>query len=133
MEEVISVHPCGDNEKDPEVTDILSEEGQRRLHRENQDAIDKLRAKLDKVLEQNEIQMHALRVIIGSSVTDTEALLRFRDEHRRLLGYDKRLTAATDSMVSWTMRFLFVGAVVLVLVGLSVTGILDMIKQIVKL
>lgn len=127
MVETVAVQPC--EQEGVEMTDILNAETQERLHQENQEAIAHLRTRLDLLISQNEEQSRALRIITGApQLADLDALIKFRDEHRRLLSYDRRITDATESVTTWIMRIIFAGAVALVVLGMSVVGLGDAIK-----
>lgn len=112
--------------------DILNAETQRQLHEDNQHAIAELKIRLDTLIAQNEAQTTALKLIIGSQITDTEALLRFRNVYNRLARYDQRMVDASETVVTWILRLLFAGAVGLGILGLSLAGVLDQLKGLFK-
>ena len=127
MIETVTVQPC--EQEGVQMTDILNAETQERLHRENQEAIAQIRSKLDLLISQNEEQSRAMRIITGApQLADLDALIKFRDEHRRLLSYDRRITGAAESITAWILRIIFAGAVALVVLGMSVAGLGDALK-----
>lgn len=111
---------------------LLTEEVQQRLHAENQQAIDHLRTKIDMLIQQNEAQMLALRMIIGGSVTDTEALLRFHEEQQRFRRYDRRISDAAESIATWTIRMFLIGGIVIAVWGMAAVGIFDAVKALIS-
>ena len=115
-----------------EMTDIMNADSQRRLHDENQRAIDQLRSRLDTVIAQNEAQTAALRIIVGCPISDTEALMKFRDEHRRFQRYDQRISEASETLIRWIMRLILVGAIAFMVVGMSFAGVFDALRSLTK-
>lgn len=110
------------------MTDILNPETQERLHRENQEAIADIRSKLDRLISEHEEQNRALRIIIGGPVSDMEVLMRFWNEHHRLIRYDRRITDVAETMAQWITRGILAGSIVLVVVGMAYVGVFDSIK-----
>lgn len=129
MESTLQHGPDGGAGSDEGVTRYLTEETQRELHMENKEAIDDIRLKLDTLIHQNEIQTLALRVIIGGAANDTEALIKFREEHQRLLRYDQKIAVAWEGLAIWIIRLLLIGLLAIVFWGVASTGVLEMIKH----
>lgn len=111
---------------------ILTEAGQRTLHEENQRSIDDLRQRIDRVIEQNEALLVALRTIIGGPIDNIETLLRFRDEHQRFIRYDRRITLAAESIAVWAIRGALVGITVSMAWGLGAMGAFGLFKDWIK-
>jgi len=105
---------------------------QQRLHAENQQAIASICARLDTLMAQTEQQSAALRAIIGGALTDTEALIRFREEHRRFQRYDQSISDATQTLMRWIGRAVVVGGIALMLVGLAANGVGDVLRGLFK-
>lgn len=81
------------------------------------------------LVTQNELQNMALKVIIGGSITDTEALLKFRQDHLRLLRYDQQITDAARAGLSWFGKMMAIGMVMLLIFAVALSNIGDGLKS----
>lgn len=71
----------------------------------------------------------ALQVIIGSSLDDTAALVRYRDERTRLALYDRQITAIAERFSRWAMQMIIVGAIASALIWSGTLDRFDWIKR----
>lgn len=135
--ETVAVQPC--EEESAEMTDILKADVQRELHRENQDAIARLteqikevNAALNRLVDQNNAQTQALRIVLDGQSTDLlNAAVRHRREHERFVSLDKVVSEATSDLGRVARRLVYAGAIGLLIFGLSFTGAIEALKTLI--
>ncbi len=80
----VAVQPCNDSEEG-EMTDILNADEQRRLHKENQDAIRSITTSIDELIRRQGKMETALVHGLGIDINDPKTVRKFAEEHADLV------------------------------------------------
>lgn len=116
------------------MTDILRADEQRKLHQDHQHRLARIDEKLEMLVEQNRLQSQALRIALSASATSDiiEAAVRHQNDSKVVMRYVDQVAKAEGRVKALVMSIFFAGVLAVFLVGLSLTGIVDAIKSIVR-
>lgn len=83
---------------------------------------DKITAQLALISKQTDLLLQALKVITGCELHDTNGLIEFREQHRRMLKMEMRFTALGHRLGEWVLRLLMAVAVTLMAFTADMVG-----------